>query len=367
MTNKIKHDIKEIASNFLIPGDFISAAPYGSGHINDTYAACFCQGGINVRYIIQRINHNVFKNPPALMENIMRVTEHLRSKLNASACPSRQALRLITTHDYKPYHHDAAGNYWRVYIFVEGANTYDVIKTPEQTYQAGKAFGDFQKNLVDIPGGRLHETIPDFHNTPKRMEALEKAIEKDVVNRAAGIKKEIDFALNHKNITDVLIKLNQAGKIPERITHNDTKINNVMLDDTTGEGVCVIDLDTVMPGLVHYDFGDLVRTSTSPAAEDEKDLSKVTMRMPMFESLLKGYMKTAGDFLNPTEREYLPFSGKLITFEIGIRFLTDYLSGDVYFKTHRDGHNLDRCRTQFKLVESIEEQENKMTAILKNL
>jgi hypothetical protein len=199
------------------------------------------------------------------------------------------------------------------------------------------------------------------------MEALEKAIEKDAVNRAAGVKKEIDFALNHKNITDVLIKLNQEGRIPERITHNDTKINNVMLDDETGEGVCVIDLDTVMPGLIHYDFGDLVRTSTSPAAEDEKDLSKVTMRMPMFESLLRGYMTTACDFLNATERDYLPFSGKLITFEIGIRFLTDYLSGDVYFKVHRDGHNLDRCRTQFKLVESIEEQEEKMTAILKTL
>lgn len=367
MSHHSKHDIRKISGNFQMTGDFISAEPYGSGHINDTYAAKYCQGGIPVKYIFQRINHNVFKNPPALMDNIMRVTDHLRSKLASSACPSRQALRLIRSLDEKPYYLDSDGNYWRVYIFIEDASSYDVIKTPEQAFQAAKSFGEFQKNLVDLPGGRLHETILDFHNTPKRYEALEKAIEKDAVNRAASAKKEIEFTLARKNIAGKLIELNKAGKIPERITHNDTKLNNVMIDDKTGEGVCVIDLDTVMPGLVHYDFGDMVRTSTSPALEDEKDLSKVKMQPHMFEALLKGYISTAADFLTPTEKEYLPFSGKLITLEIGVRFLTDYLSGDVYFKIHRDGHNLDRCRTQFKLVESIEEQEESIMKLLHSI
>jgi aminoglycoside phosphotransferase (APT) family kinase protein len=364
----MKHDLNEVRKYFMVLGDFVSAAPYGSGHINDTYRVVLDQGGTEIHYIFQRINHNIFKNPPQLMDNIDRVTSHIFTKIREQESEAtRHSLYLIKSHDGKCYAQDADGNYWRAYIFIEKAQTYDIIETPEQAYQAARAFGEFQKDLVDIPRARLHETIPDFHNTPKRLATLEEAIKADAKDRVKDVQAEIDFVMKRKEEVSILLDLNAKGEIPERITHNDTKLNNVMIDDKTGEGVCVIDLDTVMPGLVHYDFGDMVRTSTSPAAEDEKDLSKVKMQFHMFEALLRGYMSTAGDFLTPTEREYLPFSGKLITLEIGIRFLTDYLQGDVYFKTHREGHNLDRCRTQFKLVESIEEQMDKMMDLLKQL
>lgn len=363
----LKHDIRTISKSFEIYGDYITAEPYGSGHINDTYRASFNQGGTPVNYIFQRINHNIFKNPPALMENIDRVTTHIFNKLTGSADATRHTLVIIRAKDCKVYHQDADGNFWRVYVFIEKAKTYDVIEKEEQAYQAARAFGEFQKTLVDLPGARLHETIPDFHNTPKRFEALERAIASDAAGRVKLAGPEIDFVLKRKGDASLLLNLNAQGAIPERITHNDTKLNNVMLDDSTGEGVCVIDLDTVMPGLVHYDFGDMVRTSTSPAAEDEKDLSKVKMQFNMFEALLRGYLTTAGDFLNPVELEHLPFAGKLITMEIGVRFLTDFLSGDVYFKVHREGHNLDRCRTQFTLVNSIEQQMDKMMQLLKTI
>ena len=363
----LKHDVRKISESFEIYGDYISAAPYGSGHINDTYRVSFRQGGAAINYIFQRINHNVFKNPPALMENIDRVTTHIFNKIKGSKDATRHTLVIIKTKDCKTYHQDTDGNFWRVYVFIEKAKTYDVIEKDSQAYQAAKAFGEFQKRLVDLPGAKLHETIPNFHNTPKRFEALEQAIAADVAGRVKLAGPEIDFVLKRKADASLLLNLNAQGAIPERITHNDTKLNNVMLDDKTGDGICVIDLDTVMPGLIHYDFGDMVRTSTSPAAEDEKDLSKVTMQFNMFEALLSGYLSTAKSFLNPAELEYLPFAGKLITMEIGTRFLTDFLSGDVYFKIHRENHNLDRCRTQFKLVASIEEQMNKMMQLLKTL
>lgn len=361
------YDLKKIGSNFQILGDFVDGKPYGSGHINDTFAVSYLQGGAPMRYIFQRINHNIFLNPEELMDNIQRVTQQQHKMLDGQEDASRQALTVIPGKDGKPFYKSEQGNYWRAYIFIEKAKTYDIIETPDQAYQAARAFGEFQKLLVDLPGERLHETIVNFHNTPSRFEAFEKALAEDAHNRAQFAKAEIEFAMAHKEMASVLLNLNAEGKIPERITHNDTKLNNVMIDDASGKGICVIDLDTVMPGLALYDFGDLVRTSTSPAAEDEQDLSKVTMQMHMFEALVKGYLSTAADFLTPTEKEYLPFSGKLITFEIGIRFLTDFLSGDVYFKTHRDNHNLDRCRTQFKLVESIEEQEEEMAALVASI
>ncbi|HCE46965.1 MAG TPA: mucin desulfatase [Lentisphaeria bacterium] len=367
MSSNKGHDIKSICRNFQISGDYISAAPYGSGHINDTFEVIINQGGLKVRYILQRINHNIFKNPAALMENVDRVTTHIQKKLSASGEATRRTLSLIRAADGKSYAKDPAGNFWRTYIFVEHTKSYNIIETIEQAFQAAKAFGDFQKHLVDLPGGRLNETIPDFHNTPKRFEAFEKALAADICSRAKSAEKEIKFAIRKKEMAATLLRLCGEGKIPERITHNDTKLNNVLLDEKTGEAVCVIDLDTVMPGLALYDFGDLVRTSTSPAAEDEKDLSQVQMQMHMFEALARGYLDASGEFLTKTEVEYLPFSGKLITFEIGLRFLTDYLSGDTYFKIHREGHNLDRCRTQFKLVESIEAQEDEMQELIKNI
>jgi len=362
----MKHDIgkiKEISGKFPIYGDFISAAPYGSGHINDTYAVAFNQAGTSIRYIFQRINHDIFKNPPALMDNIKRVTSHQASKLAGHPDSSRRTLTVIDTEAGEPFHLDEEDNYWRVYPMIEGAQSHDVLETPTQAFNAAKAFGGFQKLLVDLPG-RLHDTIPKFHDTPSRLATLKEAIEKDTANRAEKAKPEIDFVMEREAMASKLLDLHAEGKIPERVTHNDTKLNNVLMDEVTGEGLCVIDLDTVMPGLALYDFGDMVRTGTSPAAEDEQDLSKVRARMEMFTALLEGYLAEAADFLNDTEKELLPFSGMLITFEIGIRFLTDYLSGDVYFKTSRPEHNLDRCRTQFKLVESLEEQEEELDQAL---
>jgi hypothetical protein len=359
----LKHDVRAVARHFLITGEFLEAAPYGSGHINDTYRVVFDQAGTTTRYIFQRINHNIFKNPVALMENIERVTTHLARKVDGEPDFSRRVLTLVPTRDGGGYHRDEQGNYWRTYLFIEKARTYDAVESAEQAFKAAKAFGQFQKLLADLPVPRLHDTISDFHHTPKRFYALEKAIEADVMNRAKPAQPEIEFALSHKAICSVLLD----ARLPERVTHNDTKFNNVMLDDVTGEGVCVIDLDTVMPGLAAYDFGDMVRTTTSPAKEDERDLSKVTMQFPMFEALARGYLSSAAEFLTPAEKKFLPFSGKLITFEIGIRFLADFLAGDTYFKVHRNGHNLDRCRTQFKLVESIEQQEEQMNQLVETI
>ncbi len=361
--------LRAVGAAFQIPGAFQDARPYGNGHINDTYVAEYTQAGRKVRYIHQRINDRIFKQPAVIMDNIQRVTAHLRRKLAARHAPDmdRRALTLVPTRDDKPAYIDPEGKFWRTYVFIEEATSHDVITDPRQARQAAAAFGAFQEMLRDMPGPRLAETIPLFHHTPSRFAALEKAIAADSHGRASACRAEIDFCLARKAITGELIRLQESGLIPERVTHNDTKINNVMLDNATGEGVCVIDLDTVMPGLALYDFGDMVRTCTSPAAEDEKDLSKVVMRMPVFRELVEGYLSAAGSFLTPAERENLPFSGKLITFEIGIRFLTDYLSGDVYFKTHRPGHNLDRCRTQFALVASIETQEKEMARLVERL
>ena len=359
----LKHDVRTVARQFQIHGEFLEAAPYGSGHINDTYCTIFDQGGTRVRYIFQRVNHNIFKNPIALIENVQRVTTHLAAKLAGQPDANRRVLTLIPAHDSTAFYLDSEGNHWRVYVFIEKARTFDAVESAEQAFKAARAFGQFQKLLADLPAPRLHDTIPNFHHTPKRFAALEIAIAADVANRATQAKPEIEFALQHKAICSALLD----AKLPERVTHNDTKFNNVMLDEATGEGICVIDLDTVMPGLALYDFGDMVRTTTSPAKEDERDLSKVVMQFPMFAALARGYLSSAANFLTPTEKKFLAFSGKLITFEIGLRFLTDFLAGDVYFKVHREGHNLDRCRTQFKLVESIEQQEDKMNNLVETI
>ena len=362
----IRFDLREISRHFAIPGDFLHGVPHGTGHINDTFAVTFSQGGTPVRYILQRVNHAIFKNVPGLMENVARVTRHGAAKLAAAGerDASRRCLTLIPARDGTTFHIDAAGNFWRSYVFIERAQTYDVIETADQARAAAKAFGAFQRELADLPAPRLVETIPDFHNTRSRFAVLEDAIRRDPCNRAHEVRTEIAFAEARAGIVGTLVDLQSAGRLPERITHNDTKLNNVMLDDVTGEGVCVIDLDTVMPGLVLYDFGDMVRTAARPTAEDERDLSKVVASLPMFEALARGYLESAGDFLVPAEREHLVFSARLITFEIGIRFLTDYLLGDVYFKTHRPGHNLARCRVQFALARSLEEKEDAMQRIV---
>jgi hypothetical protein len=359
----LKHDVRAVAAEFHIYGEFLSAEPHGTGHINDTYCVVFDQAGSRVRYIFQRINHLVFRNPVALMENISRVTQHLGGKSAGGCDESRRALTLIPARNGNSFYHDQGGNYWRVYLFIEQARTYDAVQSTAQAFEAAQAFGRFQSMLADLPAPRLHDTIPDFHHTPKRFLALHQAIDADTVNRAALAKPEIAFAQRHQAMTSVLLEAN----LPERVTHNDTKFNNVMLDDATGAGICVIDLDTVMPGLALYDVGDMVRTTTSPVKEDERDLTKVTMQFPMFEALMRGYLSSASAFLTPAEKRHLVAAGKVITLEIGLRFLTDFLVGDTYFKIHRGGHNLDRCRTQFKLVESIEQQEPQMNQFVERL
>jgi hypothetical protein len=360
-------DLAAIARAFPLLGQFREGAAYGSGHINDTFAIVMDQAGTPVRYLFQRINDRVFTNVPALMDNIQRVTAHAtRRAAEAAGDPdtSRRALTLIPARDGLPYHRDAQGGWWRCYLFIERARTYDVVGSPQQASAAARAFGNFQHMLVDLPGDRLHETIPNFHHTRRRFEALQRAIEADVRQRASGAKAEIAFALGHEALVDVLLNLQARGEIPERVTHNDTKFNNVMLDDATQEGVCVIDLDTVMPGLALYDFGDMVRSATNSSAEDERDLTRVHARLPIFEALVEGYLSTARSFLNDAELAHLVVSGQIITFEIGIRFLTDHLAGDTYFKIKRPGHNLERAANQFAMVRSLEAQRSVMEAIV---
>jgi Ser/Thr protein kinase RdoA (MazF antagonist) len=354
--------LQEISKQFQIYGEILHAETLKIGHINETYSATYDQGGMRVRYIHQKINKSVFKNPASVMKNVIRVTTHIRKKLEAQNVRdlTRRSLVVIPTRDGQSYFRNGGSEFWRTFVFVEGVETFEAVQSPEQALQAGRAFGEFQRLLVDLPGERLSETIPEFHNTRKRFGALQQAIQKDRYNRAKDARAEIEFALKHEPIVDLILNAMARGKVPERITHNDTKFNNVMLDVLTGEAMCVVDLDTVMPGCALYDFGDMVRTTTSPTLEDETDLSKVRMQMPMFKKLAEGYLATAGQFLTKAEKSYIAFSGKLITFEIGIRFLTDFLSGDTYFRIHRPDHNLDRCRTQFKLVESIEKQEQAM-------
>ena len=352
----------DISRQFQIYGDLLHAEPCKIGHINETYIATYNQGGIQVRYVHQRINTNVFKDPDAVMDNFVRVTSHQRRKLDAQGArdASRRTITVIPTRNGRPYYRNGDGECWRTLVFVEGVRTFEAVETTVQAYEAGKAFGEFQELLVDLPGARLAETIPHFHNTRRRFMALQTAVQADRANRAREASREIQFALRQEKIVDVILNALAKKKIPERVTHNDTKFNNVMLDVVTGKAMCVVDLDTVMPGSALYDFGDMVRTTTSPTLEDELDLAKVQIRLPMFKALARGYLESAGTFLTRAERSLIAFSGKLITFTIGIRFLTDYLCGDTYFRVHRPQHNLDRARTQFKLVESIEKQEATM-------
>jgi len=355
--------LADVCQHFAVSGAFKHGNPQGNGHINDTYAiTCGAPEGAK-RYILQRINERVFSNVPALMENIRRVTEHAARKIAADPA-SRQhdthTLTIVPTHGGAAYHRDDFGGYWRCYVFVERAQCYDVPRDPAQAREAARAFGYFQGLLADLPGPRLHETIPDFHHTRSRFDALNRAVGADPHRRAAAAQAEIAFARVREPLVDVLLALQAAGQIPERITHNDTKLNNVMLDDATGRGVCVIDLDTVMPGLSLYDFGDMVRSATNSAAEDETDLGRVEMRLPVFAALTEGYLSAARGLLNATEIGHLVFSARLQTFEVGIRFLTDFLLGDVYFKTKRPSHNLDRCRCQFALLRSMESQASSM-------
>lgn len=365
---KTQERLRKLMSHFNVYGDFLTGNVFGNGHVNDTFIVTYDQGGARLNYVLQRINSEVFKEPVKVMENMDRVTGHILKKIRENRQETvKRTVRLLRTHDNLSYAFDEDGNCWRAYIFVERARGYDVLDSPDQAYEVAKAFGEFQHQLIDLPGPRLHDTIPDFHNTPKRIQQLEEAIRRDPRGRAGEVAREIDFVMSRRDAAGELVNLNSSGDIPERITHNDTKSNNILIDDLSGHGICVIDLDTVMPGLSLYDFGDMVRTCTSPAEEDETDLKKVYMRFDMYEALFRGFCASAKRFMNSAELENLANAGKIITLEIGTRFLTDYINGDVYFKIKRFNHNLERCRSQFQLVRSIESQMDAMMALLKSV
>ncbi len=358
-------DLAAVCGRFPFSGRFVDGRSHGSGHINDTYAVSFDQEGCRRRYVLQRINTRVFKDVDALMENIARVCAHAARRVAADGGPdaARRALTLVPTRDGAPFWRDAEGGSWRAYDFIEGATSFDKIESPAQARVAAQAFGEFQRLLADLPAPRLRETIPHFHDTRRRFDNLERSARADAAGRAAAAAAEIGFARSREALVDSLLGLQASGAIPERITHNDTKLNNVMLDDATGKALCIIDLDTVMPGLALYDFGDMARSATNAAAEDEADLSLVRMQMPVFAALVEGYRAGAGPLLNAAEVANLALAGRVITFEIGIRFLTDFLDGDIYFKTRRPTHNLDRARNQFALLRSMEEQRAAMESL----
>lgn len=357
----------EAIANFRYEGILVDERPYGSGHINDTFLLTFDISGMGrLRVILQRMNTEIFKEPEQLMENIIGVTSYLRNIITENGGdPERETLNVIRTVANRSFFVDSEGGYWRSYKFIEGATSYDQVETPEDFYQSAVSFGNFQKLLADYPAETLHETIKGFHDTKARFATFKKAVEEDVCGRAASVQKEIQFVLDHEDVANVFGDMLEKGELPLRVTHNDTKLNNIMIDDRTRKGICVIDLDTVMPGLAMNDFGDSIRFGASTAAEDEQDLSKVSCDMDLFDIYAKGFIEGCAGKLTDKEIELLPMGAKVMTFECGMRFLTDYLEGDHYFKIHREGHNLDRCRTQFKLVEDMEAKWDTMQAIIR--
>lgn len=356
--------VQGIADQFAIEGEYLIGEEVKSGHINSTYLATYeLEGGERRRYILQRINGKVFKDPLAVMRNVECVTSHINWKvLRKKRDLGGQTLSLYPHKTGRFYGYGQGGGIWRCYNYFEGCQTYDVVETTRQAYEAGHAFGAFQDLVSDLPPGEIVETIPDFHHTRKRFEGLMQAVEEDCFGRVASVQSELDFIGSNEDVVDRLLDLVEKDLLPLRITHNDTKINNVLFDQETDEAVCVIDLDTVMPGLSLYDFGDLVRTATNPSAEDERDLTKVNLRIRIFESLVEGYLAAAGPVLTDEEVSQMAFSGRLISLELGMRFLTDHLNGDKYFRVTREGQNLDRARTQLCLARQIAESEEKMKA-----
>ncbi len=346
-------------------GRLLAAERYGNGHINETWRARWLLDGGEVVCIHQRINRQVFRDVPALMANIERVTRHIRGHLAGLPAPERRrrCLEVLTTRDGRSWLETPDGDAWRSYHFVPGGITRDTPDTPQTAFQVARAFGQFQAWLTDLPAPRLHEILPRFHDTPWRLQLLEEAVAADPVRRAAAVAEEIAFARARRALAPVLLEAHRAGRIPERVTHNDTKINNVLLDAATGEALCVVDLETVMPGLGLYDFGDLVRTAAHTVPEDSRDLDGVRIQPVLFQALVQGWLERTAPILTADERRLLVTAGRLITFEIGVRFLTDHLRGDRYFRVHRPGHNLDRARCQFALVRAMEEQAEELEGL----
>jgi len=362
----VKPNLRQIISQFQLEGEVLDIEPYGSGHINTTYLVeCQKKDGSPQNFILQRINHHVFKEPQKVMANIERITAHLKQKImEAGGDPQRETLTLIFTKDGKSYHKTLTGEYWRLELFIEGARTYQDVPSLQLYYEAAHAYGRFQSMLADFPAGELFETIPDFHHTGKRLAAFEAAEAGDKANRSEGVSEEISFIRERAHMAPVLTALQEAGRIPLRVTHNDTKLDNVMIDSHTGKGICIIDLDTVMPGIAMFDFADAVRTGANLAAEDEPETDKVQFDSQIYEHLAHGFLDKTRRNLTSTEIDHLAFAARLITYEQAMRFLTDYLNGDVYYKTDYAQHNLIRCRTQIRLLQLMEASQTQMRDII---
>ncbi len=361
------NNLKEIYDRFNADGSFLRGEPYGTGHIHDTFRIETIKKDKD-DYILQRLNNRVFKNIPELQNNIERVTNHLRQKLQQipGSDIKRECLTLIPAHDGKSWIIDDDGSYWRMYIFISNHFSYNIVDNPDKAFEGGKAIGRFQAMLADLPGKPLFETIPFFHDIEKRLITFNNTIQTDSIKRVEKVRPEIEFVLKRAEEMKIILRLGKERKIPVRITHNDTKFNNILLD-LNDKALCVIDLDTVMPGYIHYDFGDAIRTVANIAVEDEKELSKIKMDINLFKAYSKGYLSETSNTLNSVEKEYLAFAPRLITYTIAVRFLTDYIDGDHYFKIHHEHHNLQRARAQFKLIESMEEQYEEMKKIIAQL
>ncbi len=335
------------------------------GHINDTYIVRAGLNGRSQRFVLQRINLHVFRQPQALMDNIIKVTTFLREKIEqVGGNPDRETLTLIPTQEGNLYQITPQGEYWRAYRYIEGTRTYTQVENPAVLYQAGRAFGRFMQLLNEFPTHELNETIPDFHHTPKRFQTLMRVVDADTYNRAYEVRDLIAQAEARVSKMGWVVDALSNGKLPRRVTHNDTKFNNVLIDEATNEAVCVVDLDTVMPGSALYDFGDFVRTGANTSAEDERNLDKVGLDLEYFNEIARGFLEETRESLTPLEREWLPYSAWLLTFEVAMRFLTDYLEGDVYFRIHHAKHNLERARAQFKLASDIERKEAALARII---
>ena len=340
--------------------------PFGAGHINETYAVYMPgESGDELAYVLQRVNSNVFKDPAGVMDNIFGVTEYLRNVIRREGGdPDRETLSYIKTKSGCNYFEDSEGEPWRCYNFIPDSVCYQLVEEPEQFYQSGSSFGHFLKQLSDYPASKLNETIPDFHNTIRRFEAFQVALKRDLKNRADSCRPEIDFVLAREKDCGVLVHQQDEGILPLRVTHNDTKLNNILFDEKTGKGLCIIDLDTIMPGLAANDFGDSIRFGAATAEEDEPNLDLMHFDISLYELYVKGYLEETKDVLTEAEIGSLPWGARLMTLECGIRFLTDYLQGDTYFKTDYPEHNLIRARTQFRLVDEMEQQFERMQEIV---
>ena len=358
------NDIWKVALQFDIDGELIHAERCGDGHIHETYAVYFKHAvKAPFRVIIQKINTNVFRDPYKVMENITAVTSFLRDKIKSGDDEGRsEVLTVIPAQNGGNLFTDEAGSFWRSFVFIENARSYQAAERPVLFSNSARAFGRFQCMLDGFSVHKLHETIPDFHNTPKRYANFIASVGKDAAGRARAVKREIDFLVSRENESRIITDLLNSGTIPVRVTHNDTKLNNVMMDINTDEAVCVIDLDTVMPGSVLYDFGDSIRFGASLSSEDEHDLNKAGFSLPLYEEYTKGYLSEAR--LTEKELEYLAWGARVIIYEQGLRFLADYLDGDTYYKTSREEQNLDRARVQFKLIEGMERQFDQMRNIV---